>query len=241
MNSYRDSHVGEDRGLQYDATHANKVDALIWDVFIKDLVAQEAKACAARGGRRYLDFACGTGRVLKIGQPHFPECLGIDISDDMLAVARDRVPAAEFIRADVTSNPDVVSGEFDFVSIFRFLLNAERPLSMQVLSWLAAHMPTGAILVGNNHMSRYSFRGIATMLSNALLGTKLNHLSRGDVTRMLEESGFKVRRWSGYRVLPSFRGKPILGRTVQGGLERFLHAVGLGRAGSEHVFVAERI
>lgn len=241
MSSYRDSHVGEDRGLQYDATHANKVDALIWDTFIKGIVASEAQACADRGGRRYLDFACGTGRVLKIGQPFFPDSLGIDISDDMLAVARDRVPDAKFICADVTHDPDVASGPFDYVSIFRFILNAERSLSMQVLGWLASNMEPGAVLVGNNHMSRYSFRGIATVLSNALLGTRLNHLSRGEVTRMLEESGFKVRKWSGYRVLPSFRGKPVLGRTLQRALEKILHAIGLGRLGSEHVFVAERV
>jgi len=241
MSSYRDSHVGEDRGLQYDATHANKVDALIWDTFIKDIVAEEARACAERGGKRYLDFACGTGRVLKIGQPHFDESVGIDISEDMLAVARERIPAANIICADVTQDPGAAQGQFDYVTIFRFILNAERALSMEVLAWLAAHMPTGAVMVVNNHMNRSSFRGIATVLSNALFGTKLNHLSRREVREMLEESGFRIRQWTGYRVLPSFRGKPILGRTVQGALERFLHAVGLGRIGSEHVFVAERV
>ena len=241
MESYRDSHVGEDRGLSYDAVQATKVDALIWDIFNKDLVDQQAQSCAERGGKRYLDFACGTGRVLKVGQPHFPESLGVDISDDMLSVARDRVPDAELILADVTADPNAATGNFDFVTIFRFILNAERPLSMQVLAWLAEHMQPGAVLVGNNHMSRYSFRGIATVISNALLGTKLNHLSRSEVIQMLEESGFRVRRWTGYRVLPSFRGKPLLGRRVQGALERFLHAVGIGRLGSEHVFVAERV
>lgn len=241
MESYRDSHVGEDRGLSYDAVHANKVDALIWDVFIKDLVSEQAQLCAEKGGRRYLDFACGTGRVLKVGQPHFSESLGIDISEDMLSVARDRVPDAQLILADVTANPDAASGNFDFVTIFRFILNAERPLSMQVLAWLANHMEPGAVLVGNNHMSRYSFRGIATVISNALLGTKLNHLSRSEVIKMLEDSGFRVRTWSGYRVLPSFRGKPILGRRAQGALEKLLHTIGLGRLGSEHVFVAERV
>ena len=108
-------------------------------------------------------------------------------------------------------------------------------------AWLAEHMPSGAILVGNNHMNTFSFRGVATVISNAIFRTKLNHLSRGEATRMLEESGFKVKEWYGYRVLPSFKGKPILGRKVQVALERFLHSVGLGRFGSEHVLIAERI
>jgi len=112
---------------------------------------------------------------------------------------------------------------------------------MAVLAWLAQHMPPGAILIGNNHMSTFSFRGIATVASNTVLGTKLNHLSRKQVTRMLEESGFRVREWSGYRVLPSFKGKPVLGQKAQIAAERFLNSVGLGRIGSEHVFVAERV
>ena len=241
MSSYRDSHVGEDRGLKYDAIHAGKVDALIWDTFIKDLVADEAQSCAARGGRRYLDFACGTGRVLKIGQPYFEESVGIDISDDMLSVARERVPQAELVLADVTRDPDVVSGYFDFVTIFRFILNAERSLSMEVLAWLASRMRPGSVLVVNNHMNRFSFRGLATVLSNSLLRTDLNHLSHREATEMLQESGFRVRHWSGYRVLPSFRGKPILGTGLQAALERGIRKAGLGRLGSEHVFVAERV
>ena len=134
-----------------------------------------------------------------------------------------------------------MAGHFDFVTIFRFLLNAERPLSMAVLMGLADHMQPGAVLVGNNHMSTFSFRGIATVLSNKLLGTDLNNLSRSQVTQMLGEAGFRVRAWSGYRVLPSFKGKPLFGRKIQAALERFLHWVGLGRAGSEHVFIAERV
>jgi len=241
MKSYRESHVSAEHGRRYDAVHENKVDALIWDAFIKGLVSEQAKTCAATGASRYLDFACGTGRVLKIGAVYFKESLGIDISNSMLEVARERVPTAQFIQADVTREPNVVSGDFQFVTIFRFLLNAETSLSMAVLAWLAQHMPPGAILIGNNHMSTFSFRGIATVISNTILGTKLNHLSRRQVTRMLEESGFRVKEWSGYRVLPSFKGKPVLGQKAQIALERFLHSAGLGRIGSEHVFVAERI
>ena len=240
MDSYRTSHIGEDRGQRYDETHAHKVDALIWDAFIKELVSERMQQCAAAGGRRYLDFACGTGRVLKLGVPHFESCTGIDISEDMMAVARERVPTASFVCADVTAEPDAAQGQFDFVTLFRFLLNAEEPLCLEVLDWLHSRMPPGAILVCNNHMNTFSFRGVLTVLSNGLLGTRHNHLSRRGTRDMLERTGFRVLEISGYRFWPTVKGKPVFGRKLQLALEKLARRLGLGRAGSELVFIAER-
>jgi SAM-dependent methyltransferase len=199
------------------------------------------QSCAAQGGTRYLDFACGTGRVLKVGTEHFERCVGVDISDDMLTVARDRVPTARFVCADVTVDGDSVSGAFDCVTLFRFLLNAERSLSLEVLAWLADHMPPGATLIGNNHMNTVSFRGVSSVVANAVLRSSHNHLSRRGTAKMLEESGFKICEWSGYRILPTVMGKPIFGRNGQIALEKFSRALQLGAIGSELVFVAERI
>ena len=241
MTSYRTSHVGSRRGEQYDAAHAGKVDSHIWDTFIKGFLCQQFAASVAGGATRYLDFACGTGRVLKLGSKYFPAPLGIDISEDMLAVARERVPDATILCGDVTSGEEFAISQFDCVTLFRFLLNAERPLSMDVLHWLSEHMPSGSRLIGNNHMNLASFRGILTATSNTLRGTKHNYLSRRSTTKMLEESGFRIVRWSGYRVLPTIKGKPIFGKTVQLGLEKIARRLSLGRFGSEQIFVAEKV
>lgn len=241
MNSYRTSHMGAGRGEQYDAAHSDKVDAHIWDAFIKDLVSSHIEISAADGGTRYLDFACGTGRVLKVGAQHYDDCTGIDISADMLHVARERVPAANIICGDVTTDDLATDEMYDCVTLFRFLLNAERALSLEVLQWLADHMPQGAILIGNNHMNSASIRGIATILSNRFLGTNHNHLSRRSATDMLQASGFRILQWSGYRILPTIKGKPIFSKNGQLVLERVACALQLGRVGSEQVFIAERI
>ena len=241
MSSYRTSHMGAGRGERYDAAHSDKVDAHIWDAFIKDLVSSHIEISAADGGTRYLDFACGTGRVLKVGAQHYDDCTGIDISADMLHVARQRVPGANIICGDVTTD-DLALGEmYDCVTLFRFLLNAERALSADVLRWLADHMPQGALLIGNNHMNSASIRGIVTILSNRFLSTNHNHLSRRSTTDMLQASGFRILQWSGYRVLPTIKGKPIFGKNGQLVLERVARALQLGRVGSEQVFLAERI
>lgn len=61
------------------------------------------------------------------------------------------------------------------------------------------------------------------------------------VSDMLTQAGFRVIEWSGYRILPTIKGKPVLGKTIQVGLERLLSTLKLGRFGVEQVIIAERI
>lgn len=241
MDSYRESHVGSGCGERYDASHAAKMDGYIWDALIKDYLNTQFARSVENGATRYLDFACGTGRVLEVGSQHFLNSTGIDVSEDMLSVARSRVPEATILCGDVTKGPLASDKQFDCVSLFRFLLNAERELCMEVLHWLAEHMPPGGILIANNHMNLASFRGVATWLSTTLLRTNHNFLSRNTVIEMLSQAGFRVVEWSGYRILPTVRGRPIFGKTVQVGLERLLRTLKFERLGSEQLIVAQRV
>jgi len=55
------------------------------------------QALAALPPARTLDVACGTGFLTR----HLPgDVVGLDQSESMLEIARDRVPAAEFVRGD---------------------------------------------------------------------------------------------------------------------------------------------
>lgn len=240
MNSYRQSHMDAGAGYRYDAFNANKVDALIWRHFVKDYVAQVFRRCEAEGLTRYLDFACGTGRILKLGAEFFP-AVGIDVSAEMLSVARQRVPAAKLYCLDVTREPDKVMGPFDCVSLFRFLLNAEPTLREEALRWLAAKMRPGAVLVGNNHMETTSFGGLMTGGANLLRRRKKNHMTRRQVDGLLESTGFRVQQWTGFRILPSIGGKPPLGQWLQLHGERAAYALCKGELGMEQVFVARRV
>lgn len=242
MTSYRESHIGQGKGAWYDETHARKFDAVIWDHFIKPQLAREFERSVDAGARRYLDFACGTGRVLKAGSRHFADATGIDISSDMLEVARGRVPDARFFRLDVTRETAPAElGQFDVVTLFRFLLNAEPALRVEVLQWLAARMPSGAFLIGNNHMETLSVSGVVTVAARSLFGRNRNHLSRGDIESLLRQTGFRIECWFGYRVFPTVMGKPLLGKNGQLAMEKLASAVGAGRFGVEQLFVARRL
>lgn len=242
MDSYRASHVGEGTGTRYDASLSRKVDGIVWEELVKPVLLSTLRAQRARGAVRYLDFACGTGRILEVGASVFEDVTGIDVSPDMLEVARERVPQAKIVRADVTRD-DIGSAaaEFDCVTMFRFLLNAEPALRREVLQWIAAHMRPGAILIGNNHMAAASLNGLATQVAEALAPRSRNHMSRATVEALLRDTGFRIDSWRGFRVLPSFRGRPILGRNAQLAAEKVAMSLGLDRFGSDQLFIAYRI
>jgi len=243
-DSYRKSHVGPGIGKRYDQAHAGRLDSLVWDEHVKPLLRELlAREAGLHSASRYLDFACGTGRILKQGLAFFPEGIGVDISIDMLTEARARVPGAQLIQADVTNDslPEQLNGMFDCVTMFRFLLNAEPELRRSVLKWLAAHMHPGAALIGNNHMCSASVGGLLTHLARTFSGSSKNVLSRKEVESLLVQAGFRIEAWHGFRVLPSLRGKPALGWWLQRRLERVALTLGLGRFGVEQVFVARRI
>lgn len=240
MKSYRTVHLGKDVGRRYDAMHADKVDSLIWDHFVKPMLREELQRAADAGARRYLDFACGTGRITKIGASVFSDATGIDISEDMLEVARSRAPTVALHCVDVTRQPDAMAGPFDCVTLFRFLLNAEPDLRREVLDWLSSVMPQGASLIGNTHQHTASFGGLATMIGRGLGQKQLNHLSRAAVERLLGDAGFRVERWEGFRVLPTVGGKGLAPEKTLLMLERGLRRMGVGLFGAEQVFVARR-
>ena len=240
MNSYRESHIGTQRGEKYDAKAAVRADALIWDTFVKPWVRTELERARDGGATAYLDFACGTGRLLKVGQAIFGKSTGIDVSEDMLAVARTRVPDATLLRVDVTQSPSSDIGYFDCVTLFRFILNAEPALRADALRWLSQHTRHGAVLIVNNHCNAASYSGLLAKAAFWLPKNARNTLSRRQVFQMLGEAGFSVVRCEGFRVLPSVFGRPVLGRWLQAWGERVCKRLGLDRFGAELVVVAVR-
>lgn len=51
-------------------------------------------------GASLVDLACGTGKHLSLVRKNF-DCVGVDISKDMLAVAKKNAPTVEFLKGDM--------------------------------------------------------------------------------------------------------------------------------------------
>jgi SAM-dependent methyltransferase len=99
------------------------------------------------GARSILDVGCGTGRHLELLGPEF-ERVGIDLSDEMLAVARRRCPDVEFRQADMTAIDlgrrfDVVTCLFSAVAYVRTVERLN-----EAVARMAAHLePNGMLLL----------------------------------------------------------------------------------------------
>lgn len=69
-------------------------------------------------GDRVLDMACGSGLALELASARGAACAGIDASPRLLAVARDRNPAADLRVGDMNALP-WEDGSFEVVTSFR--------------------------------------------------------------------------------------------------------------------------
>lgn len=67
-------------------------------------------------GARVLDAGCGAGHLATELSDRGATVVGLDVSDEMLAYARERTPDADFVRGDLERNLPFVAGAFDGVA-----------------------------------------------------------------------------------------------------------------------------
>jgi len=95
---------------------------------------------------RILDAGCGTGRVAIELARRGHDCVGVDMSDSMLSVARERAPELEWHRQDLAALG--LAGRFDLVlaagNVIPLLEEGTEPL---VVRNLAAHLVPGGLLL----------------------------------------------------------------------------------------------
>jgi ubiquinone/menaquinone biosynthesis C-methylase UbiE len=99
-------------------------------------------------GSLILDAGCGPGQDAVFFTERGYRVIGIDISEGMLGIARERVPKAEFRRADIlaTGFPDKT---FDGIWALRSLIHVEKKDVLRVLNELKRILrPGGLLFVG---------------------------------------------------------------------------------------------
>jgi len=223
-DTYRDSHKAEGYGASYDKEfQSNPHRALIWQIErrVLDRIVDRFPA-----GRRirHLDFACGTGRVLAHLRSRAAESVGVDLSESMLDVAREKAPGARLILADLTRD-DVLGGEaFDLITAFRFFPNAEPELRREAADALVKHLAPGGYLVFNNHLNLTS-----TMHRAARLLGRGGHegMPQSDVDDLVRTAGLKIVKTYGIGLMPATEKHLLLPRRLLGAIERTATACGL--------------
>lgn len=171
---------------------------------------------------RYLDFACGTGRVIAFLEPRVRSSTGIDVSASMLELAASKVADSTLICGDPTADPGLIPGPYDLITAFRFFLNAQDELREAALRALHGALADDGLLVFNIHGNRWSLRLPGVLVRRYVLRqtspNRLNSLSFPKMRRLLARQGFRVVEVRGYGFLPQ-RLHRLVGVRVAGLLE----------------------
>jgi len=127
--------------LYYDRIYAFK-DYLEEINILRSIIDEKLKS----GGNQLLDVACGTGHHLSYFQDHF-EVVGLDISPQLLEIARERNPKILFhegdmIDFDLGRTFDIITCLFSSIGYVRTLENLDKAVGCMV-----RHLKTGGVLI----------------------------------------------------------------------------------------------
>jgi SAM-dependent methyltransferase len=148
-------------------------------------------------GMRVLELGCGRGDLLAALKPFYG--VGVDLSRDMIALARERFPQLEFVQADVHSLD--LNEQFDFIvcsDLVNDLWDVQRTFAVA-----ARHAHSSTRLLLNSHSRLWEIpRRIGEMLGLAAPQLRQNWLTVEDVSHLLSLTDFEVIRSSAEIMCP---------------------------------------
>jgi len=153
-----------------------------------DFLVKAFRRCGVRG-RRVLEVACGTGNHTKLLVERGYEVTGVDISDDMLRVARSKVKDnAKFIRGDMRNLDAAVDGKYDAaICLFSSIsYNQTMPDLRCTIQGLYDHLAEPGVVVFDTHFTKKGFmdghRGEDVFDDGRVMGARLSVSKReGDL------------------------------------------------------------
>lgn len=201
-------------------------DRGLWDYVSSDRVAREYDAALAGtplldldlrfcerhfpAPGRLIDLGCGTGRLLVPFARRAFSCLGVDLSDAMLAVVREKARreglAIELLRANLVDLDALTAAGFDYAACLFSTLGMIRGRENRrtFLGHVRRVLKPGGAFVLHAHNARYRFgRGLGKRgaepgdrtMPQHRGGAELtiHHYTRGELLGELRAAGFRVR------------------------------------------------
>jgi SAM-dependent methyltransferase len=176
----------------------------------------------------YLDFACGTGRLLSLVAPAFSKAAGLDVSQEMLTRAASKQQAVQLYCRDVGVDPSPLEEPVDLVTVFRFVLNADPDDRTAALRWLRRQLRDDqSRVVLNNHGNLWSHKLVPYLLRRMLSRHPRvtgNLMSGRALERMLASAGFRVVGRRGFGFLGAHIAN-TLGAARSRRLQRFMNRI----------------
>jgi len=208
---------GVDRGL-WDYLHADEMVATYDEQMrVSPLAAADVAFCervfSTTG--KLVDLGCGTGRLCVHFAGKGYDCVGVDLSDEMLAKARENEPRVSWVKGNLVDLAELPTASFDYAACLFSTLGMVRGAEnrAKVVANAFRLLKPGGRFVLHAH-NRY-FGGLGTsrvlgqrwktLLASATAGDitmsqayggaplTLHHFTQREVTGLLEAAGFAVR------------------------------------------------
>lgn len=203
-SEYRKRFSCSENANYYDNIYAREsYDSFIWPLQLPYVIRVMENVRREVGGEiNYLDFACGTGRIISAVEDKADHAMGLDVSAEMIAIARKKTKRAKFIMGNLVDRPNLLDKQFEVITAFRFFLNVEKPIRYVVLQRLAALLQgKEGRLIFNIHGNSRSIRHWS-VLGRKLFGTIENELSFRETVHLIDSAGLVLESWHGFGLLP---------------------------------------
>ena len=176
---------GVDRGL-WDYLHAaDMVAGYDEQMRASHLARADVAFCEEvfRAPGALLDLGCGTGRLCAHFAAKGFECVGVDLSDEMLAKARENAPTAKFVKANLVELSDLPERSFDYAACLFSTLGMVRGADNRakvLANALRVLKPGGRFVL---HAHNRFYRGLgAGRVCGQFVRTLFERPSAGDIT-----------------------------------------------------------
>jgi ubiquinone/menaquinone biosynthesis C-methylase UbiE len=175
-----------------------------WDRYTRGSLGKLVERLELSGSERVLDVACGTGRLEAMLRETHPDIdvTGVDLSPDMLTVARQRLPEDARTRwlHGTLDAVELPPGSFDLVTCNNaFHLFPEQQASLHHMAALAR---PGGLVALIDWCREYPQLAVLQLLVNAGVGQRRRILTRKELGGMLRKAGLELTREERFSATP---------------------------------------
>jgi SAM-dependent methyltransferase/cytidylate kinase len=217
VSAYAEMHKADWIPINYDQNIYDPAgyDTFVWELYKPYLIRIVQGLAAQHEHMTYLDFACGTGRIISTLEGIPAVSVGLDISPQMVEYARTKVSRSDLRCGDILADPAIIDSNFDLITAFRFFLNTEPEMRALVMNSLARHLANeDSRLIFNIHLNRWSADGLKSLYTRLRGWGPRTTMTYPMVRRLVEDAGLEIERWYGFALWPNrlYRGRfgPLL-------------------------------
>lgn len=234
---YRESHLEKGKGSAYHAEfHNNAYRSMVWR-FEQEILGHIIRKYFDSIEIKHLDFACGTGRILRFMSTYTRQQTGVDVSPSMLEVANAQNQNAEILQADITRNDALGGRRFNLITAFRFFPNAQPELRKQAMHALRAHLDDNGYMVFNNHKNTGCTRN---RLARLIGRRNFKGISIADIQQLVDENDLVIIEIYSMCIFPASERRLILPIKILHILEILLRKIAPLRMLGENLIVVCR-